>query len=283
MDMCPTVKELVIDAHGCRQQLRCPKIAEHSVSVLRKAAEKVSAIVRAVHCTTYTEHGFTTVALLAESHILLTTWPEFNYASINIYLCNPHMSHEVVRKHIFGFIQPTNWRLSWFRHVQVSSSAGCRVFLAAPFTRYLKGQDFKSSAYEQITILLKLLRSNGYDVFSAHEREGFGAALMSAPLCTRLDFEEMNQCDVVVAIMSDDSYGVCIELGWASALNKPVILVDTKGNYSSPLVEGLGHVTTTEVVLGVSDVVAAIERLKCPTFLEESHISNLQHHAMPVV
>ena len=82
------VKELVIDAHGCAQQLAQSAMAERSVRVLREAAESVGATVLDVHSTAYAKHGFTTVALLAESHIILTAWPEYKYASINMVL--PH-------------------------------------------------------------------------------------------------------------------------------------------------------------------------------------------------
>jgi len=253
------VKELVLDVHGCKKDLTCKKAAEQSVIVLRKAAEAVGATVRDIHCTTYTVHGFTTVALLAESHIILTAWPEFNYASINIYLCNTKMDHHLVKQKIFDFLEPLHWRTSWFRHVTIPTNY-CRIFLAAPFTKYLIKDEFPPHAFEQITHFMETLRLEGYSVFSAHEREDFGNKLMPPDLCTRLDFEEMSQCDVMVAIMSDDSYGVSVEIGWASALNKPIILVNPNNRqYPSPLIEGIGQVTTMTTVSNITEVFSVVK------------------------
>ncbi len=261
------VKELVLDVYGCQQELASSETAQKSIMVLRSAAERVGATVCAVHCTTYTKHGFTTVALLAESHIILTAWPEYDYASINIYLCNSEMDHVPVQQCIFDFLQPSNWRASWFRHITIPNNSS-RIFLAAPFTRYLKDDGFDSHAFEQITQLLLMLRKHGYTVFSAHEREEFGDQLMSSELCTRLDFEEMTQCDIVVAIMSDNSYGVCVELGWASAFNKPIILVNSdKKPCPSPLIEGIGQITQIVNVQQMPEVLKAIKGFQCETAL----------------
>lgn len=34
------------------------------------------------------QHGFTSVYLLAESHIAIHTWPEYKVAELDVYLCN---------------------------------------------------------------------------------------------------------------------------------------------------------------------------------------------------
>jgi len=258
-----SVKEYIIDTFGCKQDLANPEIAKESVNILKIAAESAGAKVIEIHCTTYTIHGFTTVALLAESHIILTTWPELNYASINIYLCNPDMDHNVVLDNIFKYLRPTNWRSSWFRHLSLSRT-NKRVFLATPFTKHLKVDGFDKSAFNKITSLISLLRDLGYSVFSAHEREAFGKKLMTPETCTILDFKEMNQCDIVIAIISDNSYGVSLELGWASALKKPIILYKNEGQpFSTPLIEGIGEITDTINVYDIQSLLTSINELEC--------------------
>jgi S-adenosylmethionine decarboxylase len=44
----------------------------------------------------FTPHGATAIVMLSESHVSIHTWPEFNYAAIDIYTCgkNPEKVYE---------------------------------------------------------------------------------------------------------------------------------------------------------------------------------------------
>ncbi|WP_102961370.1 S-adenosylmethionine decarboxylase family protein [Mangrovicella endophytica] len=42
----------------------------------------------------YVPHGITLVVFLAESHIMLTTWPEYRMVLADVLLCNPEMSED---------------------------------------------------------------------------------------------------------------------------------------------------------------------------------------------
>lgn len=257
------VKEFIIDAFGCQQDLTNPSIARESASIIKSAANKAGATVIDIHFTEYTIHGFTTVALLAESHIILTTWPELSYASINIYLCNPDMNHEVALNHIISYLKPTSYRSTWVRHLSLPKRKN-RVFLAAPFTSYLKDGMFDNDKFKEINFLISFLRNNGFSVFSAHEREKFGQNLLSPEECTELDFQEMNQCDIVVALIDNKSFGVSLELGWASALKKPLILYKgEEHNYSTPLIAGISQLTDTIVINDFKSLLGSIQDLEC--------------------
>lgn len=257
------VKEFIIDAFGCQQDLTNHVKAKESISVLKSAAKKAGATVINIHFTEYTIHGFTTVALLAESHIILTTWPEINYASINIYLCNPDMNHKVALDHIINYLQPTSYRSTWVRHLSLPKRKN-RVFLAAPFTSYLKDGKFDTEKFKEINFLISFFQNHGFSVFSAHEREKFGQNLMPPEECTVLDFQEMNQCDFVVALIDDKSFGVSLELGWASALKKPIILYQGKTqNFTTPLIEGISQLTDTIVINDYKSLLTSIQDLEC--------------------
>lgn len=55
---------------------------------LRDAAEAGKATLLNIHLHHFSDYdGVTGVAILAESHISIHTWPEHNYAAIDIFMC----------------------------------------------------------------------------------------------------------------------------------------------------------------------------------------------------
>jgi len=63
-------------------------------SVLREAAVATGATVLSVTVHQFEPYGMTGVAVLQESHISVHTWPEYGYASIDIYTCGEHIRIE---------------------------------------------------------------------------------------------------------------------------------------------------------------------------------------------
>ena len=128
-----------------------------------------------------------------------------------------------------------------------------RTFLASPFTRYLIEQEDGSHRLDPglKTLLLRLeneLTSRGHEVFMAHRVEEFGSRLRAPHVCTPFDMLEMRRADVVIAI-PDQSFGVHVELGWATAMGKPVIvLVESGAETTSPLVTGLDALHNVRII-----------------------------------
>ena len=82
------VVQLVIDCKQCRGPLKDAKALEQ---MLVEAAERVGAtVLRTARCD-YVPHGVTLMAFLAESHLLVSTWPETDFAVCEIMLCNDSM------------------------------------------------------------------------------------------------------------------------------------------------------------------------------------------------
>ncbi|MDD4081920.1 MAG: hypothetical protein PHD05_00900 [Sphaerochaetaceae bacterium] len=125
-----------------------------------------------------------------------------------------------------------------------------RIFLGAPFTQHLNGSEFDKELKLAIESIIISLQKKGHVVKSAHVREKFGKELMTPDICTPLDFDEIKQCDLFIAIPSNPpSGGVHIELGWASAINKDIVLcMHTKGQYS-PLIHGLDKISKSKKIV----------------------------------
>ncbi|HKP76121.1 MAG TPA: hypothetical protein VJT67_11305 [Longimicrobiaceae bacterium] len=134
-----------------------------------------------------------------------------------------------------------------------------RIFLACPFTKYLRQGAGAPTLDPGFAAFLREaeaeLARGGHTVFLAHRVEEYGAKLRPPAVCTPFDMLEMQRADCVVAI-PDDSYGVHIELGWASALGRPVVLLLPEGaRETTPLLTGLGALGGCDVVTVPADFV----------------------------
>mgnify|MGYP000891433396 FL=1 len=68
---------------------------------LRKAAEAAGATVLSAHLHQFTDSGGVSgVLILAESHISIHTWPERDYAALDVFMCgscNPHNALPILK------------------------------------------------------------------------------------------------------------------------------------------------------------------------------------------
>lgn len=60
--------------------------------LLRKAAEASGATLISVHTHHFQPHGVSGVAILAESHLSVHTWPELGYAAVDAFTCGDHVN-----------------------------------------------------------------------------------------------------------------------------------------------------------------------------------------------
>ena len=70
---------------------------------LRDAAAACAATLKDVQVYYYNPDGVTGVAVLAESHITIHTWPEYDYAAVDVFTCgddaDPRVAIPVFRDH----------------------------------------------------------------------------------------------------------------------------------------------------------------------------------------
>lgn len=126
-----------------------------------------------------------------------------------------------------------------------------RVFLAFPFSSIVNTETGRidEKEFNYLSTIRNDIIANNYEVFLAHYREEWGKKLMTPDVCTPLDFAEMEKTDLVLAFPGEPaSGGVHIEIGWASAMKKKVVLFLKKGFDYSPLILGLGKVTDSKIV-----------------------------------
>ena len=74
---------LIIDLHGAR---RLDDI-DYIESIMRRCVEAAGATLLHLHLHRFRPDGVSGVAVLAESHISIHTWPAAGYAALDIFMC----------------------------------------------------------------------------------------------------------------------------------------------------------------------------------------------------
>ena len=87
---------LLIDCYGCCD-ISSPELVE---GCLRSAAKAAGATLLHIHLHHFTpDGGISGVAVLAESHISFHSWPEHDFAALDVFMCggaDPHKTVEVI-------------------------------------------------------------------------------------------------------------------------------------------------------------------------------------------
>ncbi|MGH3773534.1 MAG: nucleoside 2-deoxyribosyltransferase [Pseudonocardiaceae bacterium] len=125
------------------------------------------------------------------------------------------------------------------------------VFVAGPFIKLVDPATGRMPhrQRERFEKLINHFESSGCTVFNAHKREKWGEAFLEPGEFIQLDYDEMAASDVVVAVPGPPaSLGTHIELGWASALGKPVVLLLERDEDYAPMLYGLRRIVPTTIV-----------------------------------
>jgi S-adenosylmethionine decarboxylase len=74
---------LIIDLHGAERL----NDIEHIETTLRRCVDAARATLLHIHLHHFQPTGVSGVAVLAESHISIHTWPEAGYAALDVFMC----------------------------------------------------------------------------------------------------------------------------------------------------------------------------------------------------
>jgi hypothetical protein len=124
------------------------------------------------------------------------------------------------------------------------------VFVGGPFLN-LVGNDGQMSQLDQerFTRIIEYFEGLGALVHNAHRREAWGKEFMGPEECTRMDHDEIATSELFVAYPGVPvSPGTHVEIGWASAMGKPMVLFLERGKRHTFLVTGLHTVANVEYV-----------------------------------
>ena len=91
-------KHFLLELYRCD----CEKLNDESFlrCVLNRAAKLANATVLNLISNKFEPQGVTAIALLAESHISIHTWPESNYSAVDIFTCGKNMMPELASQYL---------------------------------------------------------------------------------------------------------------------------------------------------------------------------------------
>ena len=94
----PQSKHFLLELYGCD----CEKLNDESFlrCILNRAAKLANATVLNLISNKFEPQGVTAIALLAESHISIHTWPESNYSAVDIFTCGKNMMPEIASQYL---------------------------------------------------------------------------------------------------------------------------------------------------------------------------------------
>ena len=91
-------KHLLLELYRCDSE----KLNDESFlrCTLNRAAKLAKATVLNLISNKFEPQGVTAIALLAESHISIHTWPESNYSAVDIFTCGQNMMPELASQYL---------------------------------------------------------------------------------------------------------------------------------------------------------------------------------------
>lgn len=104
-----TIHRLSVVARGCRGDLTSNELL---TALVRQAAgaSGLSVVGEAAHALV--PHGLSIALLLAQSHLVLSTWPEYQTAVLDLMVCADGGAAFAVWQKIGSYIQPTTFEVT---------------------------------------------------------------------------------------------------------------------------------------------------------------------------
>lgn len=98
-------RHLLVDATGCTGPLDDP---DAIVAAMRAGAAAGRCEVRGEGVVRFVPHGVTATLVLAESHVVVSTWPEHGAALVDVLLCAAEADPQAVWTEIAALLRPAH-------------------------------------------------------------------------------------------------------------------------------------------------------------------------------
>lgn len=132
-----------------------------------------------------------------------------------------------------------------------------KAYIAAPYTSKSSAPNNSHSAHGQIIdtsyinfldMIESVIREQGFETFLPHrDLHNWGTADVDEDEIGKRSIDELKSSDLLVAY-PEQSVGVNIELGWASAFKKKILILLNENSRVSIMHSGLKGVTDSKII-----------------------------------
>lgn len=95
-------QQLAIELYGCDREILNDQ--KRIQEIMRAAALEAGATIVAETFHKFNPHGVSGGVIIAESHLMIHTWPEYGYAAVDVFTCGdtiqPSDCYEYLKKHL---------------------------------------------------------------------------------------------------------------------------------------------------------------------------------------
>ncbi|WP_445374767.1 hypothetical protein ACSLVK_01205 [Photorhabdus tasmaniensis] len=136
-----------------------------------------------------------------------------------------------------------------------------KVFLATGFGNYMTESGFIPERKQEILAYYNELHENGALVFSSHVNEAWGNNGLPPEECMRDDLRALLASNCLCTLVDNPgSNGVAFELGYATSIRTPIVLVTQVFSDLSSMIRGIREILEFRVVEGALGDPAVIKR-----------------------
>lgn len=96
-------RHFVLEFWGCNDALNSPDVFNAAIP---EAVDAIGATLLNLHVHTFSPHGVTGLAVLAESHLSLHSWPEHRYLAADVFTCGDRVDPLAAQPVLERYFQP---------------------------------------------------------------------------------------------------------------------------------------------------------------------------------
>jgi len=124
-----------------------------------------------------------------------------------------------------------------------------KIFVSGPLRRTLDEAGKMDPKYiEKIKKLRLFLEEHGHEVFIPHEVDNFFKSFNPVNV-VKTDYQQIRCSDLVIVYPDyPPSGGACVEMGWATAMFKRVIILYKEGKQYSPLLTSMDKLERVQTI-----------------------------------